>query len=850
MSVFVIAMGGMAYLNARVEGAQNLQDAVLIPARANIKDAALALYTARADGWFFVADGNQTERAAHLIKYRADLKDLTAKLDNATRYENNAAQVAALADFHTLLEGSDDSRGFLEQNESAFALKAAGKDSAAIAAYGNVHVAPLIKVEERYRDATLGRISENAKQIQRLRSLAVTLGCSLAGLALLLGFAISALMSRSIARTIGAITAAVKTIVNEDIGALTLILGRLRAGDLDARFASNRVALHVSGNDEIGTLVKAYNSLAEALHEMAGEYEAATNVLSGLLQAQAEMKREHDAGAIDAHLPAERFEGAYRAMAQEMNDLVASHITVKMHVVDAVTRYANGDFSVDIERLPGKKAAITAAVDRVKAELLQARESAVANARIKAALDHVSTNAMIADHTDTIIYLNRAAGQLMQTAEQRIRQDLPDMRADALLGSKIDQFHRSPARQHDMLANLQGTHYVEIMLGGMTFGLTANPVLAADGSRLGTVLEWRDRTAEVAVERDTNAIVEAAIAGDFSKRLALDGREGFFRILAERINALMETSDVGLGEVVRVLSALAENDLSESIHGDYQGTFGRLKDDSNRTVESLTATISQITQAVDAVSTAAREIAVGNSDLSQRTEEQASSLEETASSMEELTSTVKQNADNAKQANQLAIGASAIAVKGGEVVGQVVNTMASISASSKKIEDIISVIDGIAFQTNILALNAAVEAARAGEQGRGFAVVAGEVRSLAQRSAGAAKEIKALIVDSVERANAGSALADHAGKTMDEIVAAVKRVTDIMAEISAASLEQGAGIGQVNTAIAQMDQVTQQNAALVEEVAAAAGSLQDLAQSLVEAVSVFKLAERAPAAAG
>jgi methyl-accepting chemotaxis protein len=193
-------------------------------------------------------------------------------------------------------------------------------------------------------------------------------------------------------------------------------------------------------------------------------------------------------------------------------------------------------------------------------------------------------------------------------------------------------------------------------------------------------------------------------------------------------------------------------------------------------------------------------------------------------------------------ANELAIGASAIAVKGGEVVGQVVHTMASISESSKKIEDIISVIDGIAFQTNILALNAAVEAARAGEHGRGFAVVAGEVRSLAQRSASAAKEIKTLIVDSVERANAGSKLADHAGRTMDEIVAAVKRVTDIMAEISAASIEQGAGIGQVNTAIAQMDKVTQQNAALVEEVSAAAGSLQELAQSLVVTVSVFTLA--------
>jgi methyl-accepting chemotaxis protein len=241
------------------------------------------------------------------------------------------------------------------------------------------------------------------------------------------------------------------------------------------------------------------------------------------------------------------------------------------------------------------------------------------------------------------------------------------------------------------------------------------------------------------------------------------------------------------------------------------------------------------------ITTAAQEIAEGNSDLSQRTEEQASSLEETASSMEELTSTVKQNAENAKQANHLSMSASDIAVKGGKVVGDVVNTMASISASSKKIVDIISVIEGIAFQTNILALNAAVEAARAGEQGRGFAVVASEVRNLAQRSAAAAKEIKTLIGDSVDKVDTGSRQVDQAGATMNEIVIAVKRVTDIMAEIAAASSEQSAGIEQVNQAIVQMDTVTQQNAALVQEAAAATESMQEQAATLDVVVSTFKL---------
>jgi methyl-accepting chemotaxis protein len=257
--------------------------------------------------------------------------------------------------------------------------------------------------------------------------------------------------------------------------------------------------------------------------------------------------------------------------------------------------------------------------------------------------------------------------------------------------------------------------------------------------------------------------------------------------------------------------------------------------------DSLVGIVAQVRAGTDTIATASGQIAAGNQDLSSRTEQQASSLEETASSMEELTSTVKQNADNARQANQLAVSASEVAVKGGSVVSQVVDTMASINASSKKIVDIIGVIDGIAFQTNILALNAAVEAARAGEQGRGFAVVAAEVRSLAQRSAAAAKEIKALIGDSVEKVEVGAKLVDQAGATMEEIVDSVKRVTDIMGEITAASQEQTAGIEQVNQAISQMDQATQQNASLVEQAAAASEAMQDQAGKLARVVSVFKL---------
>jgi methyl-accepting chemotaxis protein len=295
--------------------------------------------------------------------------------------------------------------------------------------------------------------------------------------------------------------------------------------------------------------------------------------------------------------------------------------------------------------------------------------------------------------------------------------------------------------------------------------------------------------------------------------------------------------------VGRVLEALSRGDLTEKISNDYPGAFDQLKQDANSTVEKLMEIIAQVKDSTGLITSAAQEIAAGNSDLSQRTEEQASSLEETASSMEELTATVKQNAENARQANHLSMDASDIAVKGGKAVGDVVRTMALISASSGKIMDIISVIEGIAFQTNILALNAAVEAARAGEQGRGFAVVAAEVRSLAQRSAAAAKEIKTLINDSVDKVYTGSKQVDQAGATMNEIVIAVKRVTDIMAEISAASNEQSAGIEQVNHAIIQLDTVTQQNAALVQEAAVAAEALQEQANALDEAMSTFRLEE-------
>ncbi|WP_258077781.1 methyl-accepting chemotaxis protein [Xanthomonas bromi] len=366
------------------------------------------------------------------------------------------------------------------------------------------------------------------------------------------------------------------------------------------------------------------------------------------------------------------------------------------------------------------------------------------------------------------------------------------------------------------------------------------PALPGEKAALSDAMAATKRNLQ-AINQQILTLAQAAANGDFSTRGDANAFDHDFRGMVEGLNNLMQTTDTNLAEVSRLLQSISAGDLTVRMSGDFRGVFAQMRDDANATASQLALIVSSIQTSSISIKGAASEIAAGNQDLSQRTEQQAANLEETAASMEELTSTVKQNAEGARQANQLAISAANVAVQGGQVVGQVVETMSGIEASSRKIADIISVIDGIAFQTNILALNAAVEAARAGEQGRGFAVVASEVRTLAQRSSGAAKEIKDLIEDSVQRVAEGSVLVHSAGNTMSEVVASVQRVTDIMGEISAASQEQSAGIEQVNQTVTQMDETTQQNAALVEEATAAARSLEDQAVQLTEAVAVFKI---------
>ncbi|HVW67416.1 MAG TPA: methyl-accepting chemotaxis protein [Steroidobacteraceae bacterium] len=415
---------------------------------------------------------------------------------------------------------------------------------------------------------------------------------------------------------------------------------------------------------------------------------------------------------------------------------------------------------------------------------------------MRQALEKASASVMLADENLNVVYVNESARRLFTAAQHDFRNDLPAFAPEKILGSNIDIFHRNPARQRQLLEGLREAHTADIRIGGRAMRIVATPVTDVDGRRIGTGVEWFDRTQEVRAEEEVNEIVRAALAGDLTRRVGLEDKTGFFQVLGRGLNELLQ---------------------------------------------NMAAIVTEIQDAAAQVRIGAEEISAGNANLSQRTEEQSSSLEETASSMEEMTGSVRHNADNASHAKQLALAARDQAEQGGMVVGNAVAAMEEINTASRKIAEIIALVDEMAFQTNLLALNAAVEAARAGEHGWGFAVVAGEVRNLAGRSAKAASQIKQLIEDSVVKVRDGTAHVTQSGQVLEQIVVSIKKVTDIVAEIAAASLEQSAGIEQVNQAVAQMDSMTQQNAALVEEAAAAARAMADQVNRLTQLIGRYRL---------
>ncbi|MBM6551741.1 methyl-accepting chemotaxis protein [Marinomonas ostreistagni] len=521
----------------------------------------------------------------------------------------------------------------------------------------------------------------------------------------------------------------------------------------------------------------------------------------------------------------------------------------------AIRQIAEGDYNVELntkrkdelgqlnQGLVGMASSFAQGRSEREREEAEKEQRMLSAMRVEAALNATSTNVMIADAERNIIYMNQSVEDMLRAVESDLRQALPHFSVDTIVGSNMDIFHKNPAHQKHLLQALTGRFESNITVAGLHFRLTANPIYDATGERIGSVVEWLDRTAEVGAQQEVGEIVKQAAAGNFTVRVKETGKNDFMLFLAQSLNQLMSTADEGLADIARVLMAMSDGDMSARITQDYSGQFDDLKRYCNQTSENLSTMIGQIRSAAETINAAATEIAQGNSDLSNRTETQASSLEETASSMEEITATVRLNADNAQQANVLASDASKVAEQGGVIIAQVVTTMGSINDSARKISDIIGVIDGIAFQTNILALNAAVEAARAGEQGRGFAVVASEVRTLAQRSANAAKDIKSLISDSVAKITDGNELVNQSGDTMGQIVEAIKQVNMLMSDIASASAQQASGIDEINRAVTQMDEMTQQNAALVEEAAASAESLKSQAGHLEDEVARFVLDE-------
>jgi methyl-accepting chemotaxis protein len=472
------------------------------------------------------------------------------------------------------------------------------------------------------------------------------------------------------------------------------------------------------------------------------------------------------------------------------------------HAVSVFESISTGRYDNRIE-LSGTDEAgqVLLALDEMQTKLRRLKEAelnaaATVSGRIRAALDHASSAMLVADANLEIIYVNHMFESLIRDLEQDLRRDLPRLAHHSLVGAGIDVLYKDPSGARRSLQTLHGKHVEEISIGGHTFRLVASPVVSSSGERIGTVLEWTNRTQEVAVETEMEQILQSVLQGDLEKRITLAGKAGFFEKMGRGVNQL---------------------------------------------ADNMAQLVSDVKAAARAVYTGAEEISRGNVHLSQRTEQQSSSLEETASSMEEMTSTVRANADNANQANELAVAAREQAEKGGTVVGRAVKAMGEINEASRKIADIIGVIDEIAFQTNLLALNAAVEAARAGEQGRGFAVVASEVRSLAGRSATAAKEIKDLIRNSVKKVEDGSVLVTQSGHTLELIVGSVKKVSSIVAEIAAASREQSSGIEQVNRAVMQMDELTQQNASLVGQATASSEAMSEQARELDEMMSRYRV---------
>ncbi|PZU94966.1 MAG: methyl-accepting chemotaxis protein [Chelatococcus sp.] len=495
---------------------------------------------------------------------------------------------------------------------------------------------------------------------------------------------------------------------------------------------------------------------------------------------------------------------------------------------DAVTGLAAGeDKPVPGTERAGTMGELALALDALRASGLDA-------VRIRAALDHCRTNLMICDAADRVVYVNGALLRFFGEAQEDFRAAFPGCSAKDMLDKVMERIRREPGAR-------EGGLPVRLALGRRTVSLSLSPVAHADGRRLGTAVEWLELTDELAASAEVADIVAAAIEGDFSRRVPLAGKPEALSRIGEGINRINALLEEAVGGVSATVAALAEGDLTRRMGGDYRGRFAELQNNLNGAIERLAATVQTIKGTAGNVARAATEINAGAGDLATRTEQTAGSLEETAATTEQLAASVKHSAARSREARALAGEATGVAEDGKCIVGQAVGAIERVEASSKRISEIVGVIDDIAFQTNLLALNAAVEAARAGDAGKGFAVVASEVRALAQRSASAAKDIKGLIANSTEQVGEGVRFVHGTGEALDRIVAAVGRVSATIAEISAAADEQARGIEDMSQTVAHMDETTQQNSALAEQSATSANELMQQIVTLEGLVAGFHL---------
>jgi methyl-accepting chemotaxis protein len=551
-------------------------------------------------------------------------------------------------------------------------------------------------------------------------------------------------------------------------------------------------------------------------------------------------------GKLDRRLDTSDKSGFSQILSTNINDLTGVIENVFSDIANVMGSIAAGNLTQRITNhyegvYDSCKDDINATVDTLRERIEREAQEKKSALRIQMALDKASTNVMMADANHNIIYVNEALTDLFRRAQNDFRTELLGFNVSALNGLNLDIFHQNPTLKRTVLDNMRTVTKSSFTVGGWHFDLVANPVIDDEGQRVGTVVEWQDRTHEIKIQNEIKAIVDAVKGGDLEKRLDTADKAGFFQVLSMTINDLTAVIENVFSDIAGIMGGMAGGDLSNRITNHYEGTYESCKDDINGTLDKLREVFSQIQDAATSISQSSDEIASGNNDLSNRAEQQAASLEQTASSMEELTGTVKHNADFAQQASLVANQARQLAEQGSQVAGSAIHAMQEINESNTRIGEIIGVIDEIALQTNILALNAAVEAARAGEQGRGFAVVAAEVRNLAQRSAEAAKEIKALIVDSVDKVEGGSKLVSEASKSLNEIVVGVKQMNTIIAQIASESEQQFQGIKHVNQAVAQMDDITQQNAALAEQAAAASVSMSDQTAHMRDLLAFFHL---------